>query len=58
MSSGWLSGQLAVIRNSALVSILPDFASGFITSSAMKKEGDDLQSLEQHHAEGIDFSRG
>ena len=36
MSSGWLSGQAAVMMNSALVSILPDFASGFIASSAMK----------------------
>ena len=36
MSSGWLSGQPIVTMNSALVSILPCFASGFIASSAMK----------------------
>src|SRR6516162_7276271 len=36
MSSGWLSGQPMVTMNSALVSILPWSASGFMTRSAMK----------------------
>src|SRR3974377_1971164 len=36
MSSGWWAGQTIVTMNSALVSILPWSASGFMTRSAIK----------------------
>src|SRR5207342_583684 len=59
ISSGWLSGQVRVMMNSALVSILPDFASGFITNSAMKKrKATTCSALNSMTLNGSNFSRG